>query len=155
MTQLSGHLVPLDDPSTPLPTRLRMSVNRLARRLRQQAFGITASQISALAALHAHGPVPLGELASIEKIAPPSMSRIVARLEEAGLVERIPGAGDKRVTIVSVTDAGRALLDEARSRRDLYLAGGLARMTKEEVATLEAAVPLLVRLAAEEDPQSP
>lgn len=131
-----------------------MSVNRLARRLRQQAFDITASQISALAALHAHGPVPLGELASIEKIAPPSMSRIVARLEESGLVERIPGTGDKRVTIVSVTREGRNLLDEARSRRDLYLASGLARMTPEEVATLEAAVPLLVRLAAEEDPQS-
>ena len=132
---------------------LRLAVNRLARRLRQQAVGeqITASQLSALASVALNSPVSLGELAAIEKIAPPSMTRIAARLEEAGWVERKPDAGDRRVARVAITEAGENLLAETRSRRDQFLAERLSGLSPDELAVLEAAVPLLARLA-EEDP---
>ncbi len=139
--------------SSNLPSGLRLAVNRLARRLRQQAVGqITASQLSALASVAQRGPVALGELAAIEQIAPPSMTRIAARLEDAGLVERSPDAEDRRVARIAITAAGMRLLAETRTRRDLYLAKRLGRMAPEQLAVLEAAVPLLERLAAEDPP---
>jgi DNA-binding MarR family transcriptional regulator len=130
---------------------LRLAVNRLARRMRQQATGqVTASQLSALSSVAVHGPVSLGELAAIEKIAPPSMTRIAARLEEEGWVERKPDAGDRRVARVAITAAGADLLAESRSRRDQFLAQRLSRFSPDELAALEAAVPLLARLAGED-----
>jgi DNA-binding MarR family transcriptional regulator len=140
------------DGTTPagVASGLRLAVNRLARRLRQQAAGqITASQLSALASVALHGPVSLGELAAIEQIAPPSMTRIAARLEEAGWVERKADAGDRRVARVAITTAGAELLAESRSRRDLFLAERLSGFSADELAALEAAVPLLARLAGE------
>lgn len=142
-----------EDSTTPasVASGLRLAVNRLARRLRQQAAGqITASQLSALSSVAVKGPVSLGELAAIEQIAPPSMTRIAARLEEAGWVERKPDAGDRRVARVAITAAGAELLAESRSRRDLFLAERLSRFSGDELAALEAAVPLLARLAGED-----
>ena len=133
-----------------LESQLRLVILRLSRRLRQQTAGdVTASQLSALATIAKHGEVSLGELASIERIAPPSMTRIAARLEEQGLVERRVDAADRRVARVAVSPAGDALLAETRTRRDAFLAARLQDFTTEEQALLSAAVPLLERMASE------
>jgi DNA-binding MarR family transcriptional regulator len=138
--------------ATSLSSHLRLAVLRLSRRLRQQAVGeVTASQLSALSAVAKHRELTLGELAGIERIAPPSMTRIAARLEDRGLLERSVDAADRRVARVAVTPAGHALLDETRTRRDLYLSARLRNFTPEERAVLEQAVPLLERLASEEE----
>jgi DNA-binding MarR family transcriptional regulator len=139
--------------SSPLPSQLRLAVLRLSRRLRQQVVGdITASQLSALTAVAKHGPLSLGELAAFERIAPPSMTRIAARLEERGLVDRRTDAADRRVARVVVTDEGTALLDETRTRRDAYLAARLSSLDDAQRALLAAALPILEQLAAEDAP---
>ncbi len=134
-----------------LGSQLRLAVLRLSRRLRQQAVGdITPSQLSALTAVERHREVTLGELAAIERIAPPSMTRIAARLEERGLVERHVDSSDRRVARLAVSPSGRQLLETIRSRRDAYLAARLQVLTAEEREVLEKAVPLLERLASED-----
>jgi DNA-binding MarR family transcriptional regulator len=133
-----------------LGSQLRLAVLRLSRRLRQQTAGdVTASQLSALSTVAKHGEVSLGELAAIERIAPPSMTRIAAALEEQGLLERRADAADRRVARVVVSPAGEALLAENRTRRDAFLAARLQDLTTEERAILAKAVPLLERLASE------
>lgn len=136
--------------AAPLASQLRLAVLRLSRRLRQQAVGdITPSQLSALASIAKHGELSLGTLASIERIAPPSMTRIAARLEEQGLVSRRSDDADRRVARVAISDSGRAVLDEIRNRRDAYLAVRIRDLTDEERELLSKAVPILERLAAE------
>jgi DNA-binding MarR family transcriptional regulator len=135
-----------------LPSQLRLAVMRLSRRLRQQSVGdITQSQLSALSTVEHTGPVPLGELADIERVAPPSMTRIAVGLEERGLVHRTVDATDRRVARVEITDAGRELLAETRTRRDAFLATRLAALSAEEQDTLVRALPLLERLARNEE----
>ena len=140
-------------PATTAPTlgsQLRLAVLRLSRRLRQQTAGdVTASQLSALWAVAKHGELSLGELAAIERIAPPSMTRIAARLEDQGLLERRVDTADRRVARVVVSPLGETLLAEHRTRRDAFLAARLQDFTAEERAVLAKAIPLLDRLASE------
>ena len=139
--------------ATDLGSQLRLAILRLSRRLRQEAVGeVTPSQLSALTVLAARGELTLGELAAIERIAPPSMTRIAARLEERGLLERRPDASDRRIARVAVSSAGQDLLDETSSRRDAYLSTRLTEFTEQERRTLDEAIPLLQRLASK-DPE--
>lgn len=132
-----------------LPSQLGISILRLSRRMRQQAVGeITASQLSALSSIAKHGEMSLGALASIERVAPPSMTRIAGRLEEMGLVERHPDSADRRIALVAVTEEGRRILAETRSRRDAYLAERIGALSDAEQKVLVEAVPLLERLAS-------
>ncbi len=138
--------------ATSLGSQLRLVVLRLSRRLRQEAVGeITPSQLSALTVVAKRGEVTLGELAAVERIAPPSMTRIAARLEEQGFVERQVDPADRRVARLAPSAAGLDLLDGIRTRRDAYLASRLQEFTDEERGVLEAAVPLLERLASGEE----
>jgi DNA-binding MarR family transcriptional regulator len=126
-------------------------VLRLSRRLRQQSVtDVTASQLSALSVLAKHGELSLGELAAVERIAPPSMTRIAARLEEQGLLERRVDAADRRVARVAMSPAGEALLEDNRTRRDAFLTARLQDLTPEERTVLARAVPLLERLASDD-----
>lgn len=139
-----------DDTLAELPARLRLGVMRLARRLRQETPGqVTPSMQSALSMLERHGPLTLGELASLERVAPPSMTRIAARLEEAGLVVRTVDSADRRVARVAVSPEGRKLLKEIRSRRDAYLATRLRSFSPEDRALLARALPLLEQLTGD------
>jgi DNA-binding MarR family transcriptional regulator len=135
-----------------LPSQLRLAIMRLGRCLRQQAVGdITVSQLSALSTVARCGPLSLGELADIERIAPPSTTRIVGRLEERGLVVRTVDATDRRVARLAVSEAGQSVLNQTRTRRDAYLALRLQAMTAEERETLMQALPLLERLTGDEE----
>jgi DNA-binding MarR family transcriptional regulator len=130
---------------------LRLAVGRLARRLRQQNEGeITASQFFALSSIAHYGPITLGRLASVERLRPPSVTRMVAFLEESGLVVRRPDPEDRRICRVEVTDRGRDLIERSRTRKDAYLATRLATLAPNEIAVLREATPVLERLLEEE-----
>ena len=135
-----------------LATALRISVSRLARRLRveRQAEGLASlsdTQLAALAVLDRHGAMTPGELAEHEKVQPPSMTRVIAVLEERCLVMRAPHATDRRQVVLTVTDQGRELVSQARRRRDAWLAKRLKELSPEERAILRAAAPVLEKLS--------
>ena len=137
-----------------LATALRISVSRLARRLRAQrtASGLTEAvlsetQLAALSALEVHHAMTPGELAEHEKVQPPSMTRVIAVLEERNLVLRSPHLPDRRQVVLTVTEEGRALVQRVRRRKDAWLAQRLAELTVEERAILRAAVPIVEKLS--------
>lgn len=128
---------------------LFVSTVRLARRLRQVADArLTPSQHSVMMSIRRHGPLTLGELAEIERVAQPTISRVVAKLEGDGLVERLPDANDGRVVRVVATADGADLLEAARSRKVAWIDGRLAQLDPEERELLLAALPALERLQA-------
>jgi DNA-binding MarR family transcriptional regulator len=133
-----------------MTSRLRMVVARLSRRLRQEANeGATPSQLAALATVERHGPITLGDLAGSERVRPPTMTRIVAGLEETALVRRDIDPTDRRVARVTITSEGSRLLARSRTRKDAFLASLLDELSTEEIAIVEAAVPILERLIEE------
>jgi DNA-binding MarR family transcriptional regulator len=135
-----------------LVARLRLVVSRLARRLRQQAEkDITPSGLSALASIERLGPCTLGELAARERVQPPTMTRIVVRLEEDGLVDRIVGPEDRRVSRVALTADGRQTIQRIRSRKNAYLAKKLRKLSADEIEALARAVDALERILEEDD----
>lgn len=105
--------------------------------------------MSAMHVLAKHGELTLGELATIERIAPPSMTRIAARLEEAGLVERRSDSSDRRVARVALSAAGTKLLREAGERGDAYMSSRLVALSAEDREVIARAVPILERLASD------
>jgi DNA-binding MarR family transcriptional regulator len=141
---------PLDEAE--IAARLRLSATRLARRLRQEAdSGFTPSQQSALATIHNHGPLTLGALADHERVAPPSITKVVAKLETDGLVERTPDPTDGRVWRVTTTAAGSALVKESRRRKTTWLTGRLHDLGPDAQARLAAALDALDAILAAED----
>jgi DNA-binding MarR family transcriptional regulator len=132
-----------------LAARLRLSATRLARRLRQEAdAGLTPSQLSALAVIEGEGPLTLGALADQEKVAPPSITKVVAKLESIGLVERTVDPGDRRFVRVAVTAAGRALLEGSRQRKTAWLTGRIRELGAGEREQLAAALDVLDALVS-------
>jgi DNA-binding MarR family transcriptional regulator len=127
-----------------LAPRLRWAVTRLARRLRQEAGSdLGPSQTAALATVERHGPLSPSEMAEIERIRRPTVTRIVRHLEQTGLIERVTDPQDGRASILSVTPQGRALLRRLRERKTAYLATRLAALDAEDRRTLERAAELL------------
>jgi len=123
---------------------------RLARRLRVErgSDDLTLSQLAALGSLELHGECTVGELAHIERVKPPSMTRIVNSLVEARLMVRRPHDVDGRQVMVGLTDTARELLIDNRRRRTAWLALRLAELTADERELLRHAAPLLNRLAS-------
>jgi DNA-binding MarR family transcriptional regulator len=123
---------------------------RLSRRMRQERddVGLSATHIAALATLERHGPLPLGELAALEKVAPPSMTRVVARLAESGLVDRERHTGDRRQVFITITEQGRQLLAADRRRRDEWLSARLSELPDADRKALAAVIGVLDRLAS-------
>ncbi len=135
-----------------LAARLRLSVTRLARRLRQQSGeGLTPSQNSALASIERRGALTPSELATIERIQRPTATRILAQLGDAGLVARETDPVDRRVSRVRITPAGIALLKRGRSRKNAYLARRLRTLKPEELELLEQAAELIERLIDDDE----
>src|SRR5919205_1287050 len=90
-----------------LATRLRLAITRLNRRLRRQSGAqLTPSQASALSSIERLGPLTLGELSAVEDVRPPTMTKVVADLEEQGLVRRHTDPRDRRIARVETTDEG-------------------------------------------------
>lgn len=129
---------------------LRIGVMRLSRRLQSErpTTDITLTQLSVLGLLFARGAMSVGELAGIERVKPPSMTRTINHLEEAGLVKRCAHETDGRQVIVKLTEAAREVVLENRRRRDEWLVDHLASLAPDERALLYEAAPILARLAA-------
>ncbi len=131
-------------------SRLRSAVNRLQRRLRQESLGgLSPAQASALGSVHRHGNPTLGELASIEQVQPPTITRIVASLAEAGMVTRVADAIDRRSARVRTTAAGERALQQMRTRKNAFLLRRLDQLNAEEQSRAAELVALLEHLLAE------
>jgi DNA-binding MarR family transcriptional regulator len=138
-----------------LASRLRFAIARLARLLRQQdqsGFGPTV--VAALATIERHGPITLGELAGREQVAPPTITKVVEKLERNGLVTRTTDVADRRVNRVALTAKGTKQLAVYRTRRTEWLASRLQDLSPEEHAQLVAALPVLERLIAVHEVQA-
>lgn len=134
-----------------LATRLRVAVTRLNRRLRQQSLaGLSPAQASALGTVNRLDRLTLGELAAAEQVQPPTMTRLVASLESAGLVVRETDGADRRVVRVRVTAEGRRTLQRIRTLKNAYLNRRLASLDPTERELAEAMTTLLEHLVAEE-----
>jgi DNA-binding MarR family transcriptional regulator len=132
-----------------LASALRPSVLRLARRLRQMrddSLELTTNQLSAMSVLLNSGDLLMGELAAMEKVQPPSMTRIVNGLEARGYLARRPVPGDRRQCVVTLTDAGRQILLANRRRRDEWLALRIAKLDADEREVLRRAVSILEKV---------
>ncbi len=134
-----------------LASELRLSVMRLRRRLaaeRHPDNELSLGAMTVLGCLSRHGDLPVGELAALELVQPPSMTRTVNALAALGQVERRPHDTDGRLVVVHLTDLGRATVLADRRRRDAWLARRLRDLTPEERDVLRRAAPLLGRLSS-------
>jgi DNA-binding MarR family transcriptional regulator len=134
-----------------LASLLRPALLRLTRIVRNQRvdLSVTLTQLSAMATLQKRGPMSAGELANCERVQPPSMTKVLANLEERGLVRREVHPTDRRQAIIAITDDGIALLDSERRSRDAWLSQQLTTLTAEERALLQKVIPILDKLAAQ------
>lgn len=133
-----------------LASALRLSVARLTRRLRSErdpSNELSAGQLSVLGALFRNGECTVGELAAYERVQPPSMTRTVNCLEEAGYVVRRRHETDGRQVLIALADKGVETLTADRKRRDAWLAQRLRELTPEERSTLRQAAPIIDRIA--------
>ncbi|GGO81464.1 MarR family winged helix-turn-helix transcriptional regulator [Nonomuraea cavernae] len=132
-----------------LASALRVSMARLNRRLRRQAavHSLTPTQFATLAAVERHSGITPGELAELEKVQPPSMTRVVAALEARGLLSRSPHPTDRRQVTVTVTEEAQRLLKEERRRKEAWLTRQLKELTPQERAILRQAAPILEKLS--------
>ncbi len=136
-------------PPAQLATLLRDAITRLNRRVRQTrpVGDLTGTQLSALTSLELAGALTPRELADTERVQPPTMTKIVAKLEERGLVQRTPHPTDGRQVILSATDTGRAMLAQFDRARNRWLAVRLAELTPEERDALQRAAEILQKVA--------
>lgn len=131
----------------PLASRLRTTLLRTSRRLRDQRVGdLSDAQMSVLGQLVAHGPLTPRELAEREHVRPPSMTKTIQHLLEAGLIERNSHPDDRRQVLIAASPQGREHILATRRRRDEWLKRRLAALTREERATLSAAEEILRRI---------
>jgi DNA-binding MarR family transcriptional regulator len=135
--------------------RLRAALTRISRRIDRQVSGggLTSTQLSVLASVLKYGPVGLSELADIEGVNPTMLSRVVAKLEDAGLIERQVDETDRRAARVQVSRAGAKLRAELLEQRSALLTERLAGLPEETVAAVLAALPALEELASELAPR--
>ncbi len=128
---------------------LRIAVMRLARRLRTEraSDALTPSQMAVLATLMREGPMTPGDLATVERVQPPSMTRILHSLMGQELVQRSAHPSDRRQILYSVTPAARSMVERDRQRRDQWLLHRLEALSPQDLAAIEQAIPILNRLA--------
>ena len=126
--------------------RLALVAGRLNRRMQAATGGLSHGLLSALAVIAKRGPLRLSDLAQLEGVSAPSMTRTVAELEARGYVVRSPDPVDGRAVLVAAAEAGTAAILDARSARARVVAELLASLDEAEVAVITAALPALERL---------
>lgn len=134
-----------------LASELRISVGRLRRRLATENAGapVSLSGIALLGALERSGPVTVGQLAAMEGVRPPSITRAISTLERHRYVKRTRCKDDGRVIVVEVTDAGREVLRVHRAANDAWLNRRLRELTPAQRQVLAVAMSILERLSRE------
>jgi DNA-binding MarR family transcriptional regulator len=138
---------------TDAAARLRLGIVRTARRLRQEAAaevsGLTPTSTAALATIERHGPLTPSELAELEQVRRPTVTRTLGCLEREGLIQRTPDPSDGRSSLVNVNTAGRERLRRLRGRKNAYLAKRMRDLPIEDVAALERAAEILEQMLEE------
>lgn len=142
--------VALPDVDEELAARLRVAITRLHRRLRQESYGgLSPTQLTVLGSVGRLGNPTLGDLAEAERVRPPTMTRLVASLEAAGMVTRHGDEVDRRVSRVVLTEEGRGALDKVRRLENAFLTRRLARLDRSTRASAAGLTSLLERLVEE------
>jgi DNA-binding MarR family transcriptional regulator len=137
-------------------TRLRVAIARLSRRLRRHELaGLTPTQLAALSTVERSGPLRLGDLAAAEGIAPSTLTRLVAVLEELGYVQRYADPKDARASTLAITPKGHQTLERLRAEGTTLLTQSLMLLTAEQRAALATALPALEQLAEDPAAQRP
>ncbi len=128
---------------------LRLAVMRFSRRLRNQRVdtSVTLTHLAALSTLKRYGPMSPGELATHERVQPPSMTRVVVALEGMGLVTRTPHPTDGRQVVIGLTAAAEDLLSAEARAREAWLSGRLQELSAEERGVLREASEIMEKLA--------
>jgi DNA-binding MarR family transcriptional regulator len=150
MVGMPASVAAMSRTNTGLSSALRVSVMRLARRLRNErdaSDDMSSNQIAVLFTLNRTGPMTIGDLAAEEKVQPPSMTRTVASLVLKGLVQRDAHITDRRAVMISITEAGRSVIEETRRRRDAWLHQRLCELTPAQRQILRDAAPVLELLS--------
>jgi DNA-binding MarR family transcriptional regulator len=141
---------PTDTPLTGSAAGLRLAIVRMSRRLRQEAAreapGLTPTSTAALATIERHGPLTPSELAELERVKRPTVTRTLTCLDREGLIQRTPDPDDGRSALISVNAAGRERLRRLRGRKNAYLARRMRELPAEDVAALERAAAILERM---------
>jgi DNA-binding MarR family transcriptional regulator len=134
--------------TTALANQLRPVLLKLNRELRREihSLGVTGGQVSLLVQIKLRPGIGMRELASVERMSVPGMSKFVAKLEEAGLVQRAPVEGDQRRVGLSLTPAGHKVLRSVKSKRTAWLAARLRQLEPEQLEALDAAIEPLAHL---------
>lgn len=134
--------------TTEIANRLRPALLKLNRELRREihSLGVTGGQVGLLVQIKTRPGIGMRELASVERMSVPGMSKYVARLEEAGLVQRAPVEGDQRRVGLSLTPAGQKVLRSVKSKRTAWLAARLGQLEPEQLEAIDAAIEPLARL---------
>lgn len=140
-----------DDTEMPVSAELRTAAFRLARRLRKESADheLSPSQSAVLGYLFRHGQATPAELSAFEQVTPPSMNRTLNGLQQSGYLHRTPGVDDRRTVTVTPTDAGRAVVEETRRRRDAWLDRRIATLDSHERAVLAEASAIIRKLTDE------
>jgi DNA-binding MarR family transcriptional regulator len=149
----AGHPAGEQPERTATAARLRVAIGRLARRLRNQnSGGLSASQLSTLVVVEKHAGIRLGHLAALEGISASSMTRLVAGLTDAGLLDRRPDPDDGRSVHVSLSANGKRRLDQIRRDRTMLLTERIHRLEEEDYDLLVRALPILETLLRDTPP---
>jgi DNA-binding MarR family transcriptional regulator len=138
---------------TLLANRLRPVLLQLNRQLRREihSLGVTGGQVSLLVQIKYRPGIGIRELAALERMSVPGMSKFISRLEEAGLVQRAQVEGDQRRVGLTLTTAGQKVLRSVKSKRTAWLAARLRDLDPEELEAIDAAIEPLAHLLAEDD----
>ena len=138
---------------TVLANRLRPVLLRLNRQLRREihSLGVTGGQVSLLVQIKYRPGIGIRELAALERISVPGMSKFVSRLEEAGLVQRAPVEGDLRRVGLRLTPAGQKVLRSVKSKRTAWLSARLRELDADELEAIDAAIEPLAHLLSEDE----
>jgi DNA-binding MarR family transcriptional regulator len=136
---------------TILANRLRPVLLQLNRQLRREihSLGVTGGQVSLLVQIKYRPGIGIRELAALERMPVPGMSKFISRLEEAGLVQRAPVAGDQRRVGLTLTAAGQKVLRSVKSRRTAWLSARLRELDPDELEAIDAAIEPLAHLLGE------
>jgi DNA-binding MarR family transcriptional regulator len=138
---------------TVLANRLRPVLLQLNRQLRREihSLGVTGGQVSLLVQIKQRAGIGIRELAALERMSVPGMSKFISRLEEAGLVQRAAVEGDQRRVGLTLTPAGQKVLRSVKSRRTAWLAARMRDLDPEELEAIDAAIEPLAHLLAEDE----
>jgi DNA-binding MarR family transcriptional regulator len=137
---------------TVLANRLRPVLLRLNRELRREihSLGVTGGQVALLVQINYRPGIGMRELAALERMSVPGISKFVAKLEQAGLVQRAAVEGDQRRVGLTLTAAGQKVLRSVRSKRTAWLAARLRGLEPEELDAIDAAIEPLAKLLESE-----